>query len=129
MTKRRFVLAVSILFVALALWLIWRGIVAHRSEVHREAAYQSQLQRFQRDLRLGTSRSEVAGYLRSQKILYNEISRNIDVQIGEEPSDSIFCEKWDVYIEMGFSHLPAQIDSSPLDNLNSISVRKYGTCL
>jgi|ERR1700722_1398629 hypothetical protein len=127
--KTRFALAIGILTIALALWFVHRGIAAHRAEMQREVAYQDQLQHFQHEVRLGTSRTGVASYLRSQKILYNEISRNFDVKIGEEPSDSIFCEKWDVYIEMRFSHLPGQIDSSPLDNLNSISVRKYGTCL
>jgi hypothetical protein len=129
MTKRRFVLAVSILFVALALWLIRRGIVAHRSEVQREAAYQSQLHRFQHDLRLGAPRYEVASYLHAHRIAYNGVSKSFDVEIGEEPSDSIFCEKWDVYIELGFSHLKGQFESSPSDNLDSVSIRKIGTCL
>jgi len=97
--------------------------------VKREAGYQNQLQHFRHELRLGTSRPEVESYLHVQKIPYTRINQDFGVKIGEEPSDSIFCKKWDVYIEMGYSHLPGQTDSSPFDNLNSISVRKIGTCL
>ena len=127
--KSRTALAVGILIVALTLWLARSKVEARRAQRLREAAYQSQLQHFQHELRLGAPRSAVASYLHAQKIPYNRISQNFDVKIGEERSDSIFCEKWDVYIELGFSHLRGQLDSSPFDNLNSISVRKYGTCL
>jgi len=50
------------------------------------------------------------------------------VKIGEESSDSIFGEKWDVPIELGVGHLRGQLDWSPFDDLNSISARKYGAC-
>jgi hypothetical protein len=127
--KRRFALAVGILIVVLSLWFIHSRIEGHRVQVQREAAYQNQLEHFQHDLRLGMPRSEVADYLHAHRIAYSQINQNFGVKISEEPSDSIFCEKWDVFIEMGFSHLNGQNDSSPFDNLNSISVLKIGTCL
>lgn len=74
-------------------------------------------------------RSEVKSYLDAQKIAYSEMSWNFDVGIGQEPSNSIFCDHWDVYIEMGFIRLKGQTGASSFDNLDSISVRRIGTCL
>jgi hypothetical protein len=127
--KRRFALAVGTLIAVLSFWFIHSGIEARRTQVQRELAYQNQLQHFQRELRLGMPRSEVAAYLHSQKIQYNGIDQYFDVKIGEEPGGSIFCEKWVIYIEMGFSHLSGQTEPSPFDDLNSVSIRKIGTCL
>ncbi len=129
MMKKRFAIATGILVVLLSVWFTHSRIEADRAKARREVTYQRQLQHFQQGLRLGMPRSEVASYLHAQKIPYSEISQNFDVKIGEEPSDSIFCEKWYVYIEMEFISLKGQIDSSPFDNLDSISVRKIGTCL
>jgi len=84
---------------------------------------------FERDLRLGMSRTDVETYLRTQKISYDEINWNYDEKVGEDPSGSIFCEKWDVYIEMRFIRPQGQFRASPADNLDNIFIQKIGTCL
>jgi hypothetical protein len=127
MKNRYFILAGIVAIVAL-LWLIHSNRV-RRMQALRDAAYQDELKQFQRGLRLGAPRSEVMGYLHSHQIAYSAINQSLDVKIGEDPSGSIFCEKWDVYVEMSFIELRGQIDASPYDNLDDISIRRIGTCL
>jgi len=86
-------------------------------------------QQFKRDLRLGMSRSEVGTYLAARQIAYNEIDWNYDVGVGQDPGGSIFCEKWNVYIEMHFILPRAQPGSSSADRLDDIHIRRIGTCL
>jgi hypothetical protein len=127
--KGRFAVATLALIVVLSLCLVYSRIEAHRAQIQREVTYRAGLEHFQRDLRLGMHRSEVESYLEARKITYSEISPNLDVPIGQEPSKSIFCERWDVYIEMAFTRLTGQTGASSFDNLDSISVRKIGACL
>jgi hypothetical protein len=127
MKSRYFIIAV-IATIAMLLWLT-RSNHVRRMQAQRDAIYQGELQQFQRGLRLGAPRSEVMSYLHSHQIAYSTINRNLDVKIGEDPSDSIFCEKWDVFVEMSFTQQKGQIDTSPLDNLDGISIRRIGTCL
>lgn len=80
---------------------------------------------FQRDLRLGTARTDVAKYLTSRNIVYNGVKYGgadgwtYQVKVGEEPGNLV-CEPWMVYIAMEF-------DAS--DRLYDVHLRKVGTCL
>jgi hypothetical protein len=127
--KRAIAGVVAIAIVLLSLWFFRSKSQDHRAQAQREAAYQAELDRFQHDLRLGMPRSEVTTYLVARKVAYNENSWDLDVRIGREPSNTIFCDHFDVYVELGFTHLKAQAGPSPFDNLDSVSVRKFGTCL
>lgn len=131
---KRAIAAVAIAGVMVVVWQVWAKYEARRSEseaqqAKRDFAYQAELARFQRDLRLGIPRSEVKSYLNTQKVPYNEMQWDFEVRIGHEPSNEWFCDHFDVYIDMEFTHLKGQSDPSPFDNLDNISVRKRGTCL
>ena len=127
--KKPLVLVVSIVVVFLVIAFVRSEVEARRARALREAAYQTELGHFRHDLRLGVHRSEVKSYLDARRVAYSEINWDFDVEIGQEPSRSIFCERWDVYVEMAFTRLTGQTGASPFDNLDSISIRKIGTCL
>lgn len=108
---------------------LWLVRSRHAAQARRDAAYQIQLKRFQHDLRLGMPRSAVEQYLYKGKISYSNISGSLGVMVGQDPGDGIVCGKYYVYIEMDFVYLKGQTEPSPFDNLDSISVKKYGGCL
>lgn len=128
-TRRRIAIIIAAVVLAvLAAWLIYSKRSA-RAQIKRDAVYQAQLAQYKRDLRLGMSRSEVEAYLRARKIPYNEINGDYDAKVGEDPSNSIFCEKWDVYIQMNFVQALRQTESSPSDKLESIFIQRAGICI
>ena len=120
------VFAVAILS---SFWYLRSRTEAHNAQAQRDEAYQSRLQFFQRDLRLGTHRSEVQAYLEGKKVPYISMNSNFAVKIGEDPSREWYCDRWIVYIEFRFSRLSGQMDPSPFDNLDSISMLRIGQCL
>jgi hypothetical protein len=126
--KNKYFVLVAIAFVVVLLWLVHSNRV-RRLQRQREAVYRGDLQQFQRGLRLGMPRSEVVSYLDSRLVDYSTINQSLDVKIGEDPGDGIVCRNWTVYVEMSFARLKGQVDASPLDNLDGISIRRIGTCL
>ena len=127
--RKRVVIGIAVVTALLSSWFVHSKIEAHRAQAQREAVYQQQLDHFQRDMRLGTSRAEVKRYLDSKKISYSRINSNLDVRIGEDPSEQWYCDRFYVYVEFRFSHLKGQTEPLPLDNLSGISIQRIGTCL
>ena len=96
------------------------------NQARREASYRTAVASFQRDLHIGADRAEVQQYLHSQKLDYHVVryggndADTYEIKIGEEPSNSLVCEDWDVYVALEFT---------AADKLQEIHVRKIGTCL
>jgi hypothetical protein len=92
----------------------------------REASYRTAVASFQRDLHIGADRGEVQQYLHSRKLDYHLVryggndADTYEIKIGEEPSNSLVCEDWDVYVALEFTAAA---------KLREIHVRKIGTCL
>jgi hypothetical protein len=126
--KNAYFVLVAVALIAVLLRLI-RSNQVRRIQARRDPVYQPELQRFQPQLRWATPRSGVTTYLHSHPIAYRGINQNLDVKIGEDPGDSIFRQRWNVYVEMSFAPLQGQIDPSPLDNLDGISIGRIGTCV
>jgi hypothetical protein len=105
------------------------SVLVIRSKVNqarREASYRTAVASFQRDLHIGTDRADVQKYLHSRKVDYHAVryggsdADTYEVEIGEEPSYSLVCEDWEVYVALEFT---------VADKLREIHVRKIGTCL
>lgn len=96
------------------------------NQVRRESLYRAAVASFQRDLHVGTDRAAVQQYLHSQKVDYHAVryggndSDTYEIEIGEEPSNSLVCEDWKVYVALEFT---------TTDKLREIHIRKIGTCL
>jgi hypothetical protein len=92
----------------------------------REASYRVAIAPFQRDLHMGMPRAEVQKYLDSRKVNYHAAryggneAETYEIKIGEEPSHSLVCEDWDVYIAFEFT---------AADKLKYIHVIKLDTCM
>lgn len=94
-------------------------------KARREASYRTAVAAFQRDLRIGADRVDVQQYLNSRKVDYHvryggNGAETYEIEIGEEPSDSLVCEDRDVSVTLEFT---------VADKLREIHVRKEGTCL
>jgi hypothetical protein len=92
-----------------------------------ERIWQESLARFQRDVRTGTPRSEVKGYLDAQKTIYSD-GHDILVKLGEEPGDGFTCDRWTGYAQFEFGHDRAA-DPAPQDALTTITLQRIGHCL
>src|SRR5579863_9345689 len=96
------------------------------NQARREASYRTAVASFQRDLHIGDDRAEVQQYLHSRKLDYHVVryggndADTYEIKIGKEPSNSLVCEHWDVYVALEFT---------AADKLREIHVRKIGTCL
>jgi hypothetical protein len=96
------------------------------NESRREASYRAAMASFQRDLHVGMERADVQSYLHSRKLDYHAVRTGgndgdtYEIKIGEEPSHSLACKNWDVYVAIEFT---------AVDKLRDIRVRKEGTCL
>src|SRR5271170_2358198 len=112
---RKAIIIVAVACLLLSGWLFYARHEARLAEyraaqVRRDAAYQEQMNRFQHDARLGMHRAEVKSYLDSKKVSYVRMNSNLDVKIGEDPANEWYCDRWYVYIELRFSHLPGQTE-------------------
>lgn len=71
-------------------------------------------------------RADVRKYLDSQAVAYHAVryggndADTYEIKIAEEPSHSLVCEKWIVYIALEFT---------AADKLRDLHIRKIGTCL
>ena len=128
---------VSLVIVAIALFAAWR-IHSKLEQSNREKAYRETMAPFQRDLHAGVTRAEVESYLDSKKVRYSGVfvggdsAWSYETKIGEEPSESLFCESWIVYVAFEFSSSGNGVpEAKPLsgDTLKDIRIRKVGTCL
>jgi hypothetical protein len=128
---------VAVIVIAVAAASIWH-LHSRAVEARREATYREALAPFQRDLRAGMTREDVRYYLDTKKVMYYPVfygaggAWSYEVKIGEEPSYSLVCESWTVYVAMDFASSGNQIpepDPLPGDTLNQIRIRKFGTCL
>jgi hypothetical protein len=131
---RKVIVIIVVAGLLLSGWLVYARYEARvaqfrAAQAKRDAAYQGQLDRFQHDVRLGMHRAEVKSYLDSKKVSYVQMNSNLAVNIGEDPANEWFCDRWDVYVEFRFSHLPGQTEPLPLDNLDGISIQRIGHCL
>src|SRR5437879_2309020 len=102
--KKIVVLTVGALMVFLG-WHVHSRAIQKR----RYAAYQDALAVYQRDLRAGMTRADVETYLDSKKVRYSAVfvgrdnAWSYETNIAQEPSDSLFCESWMVYVAFDFS--------------------------
>ncbi|HKV78919.1 MAG TPA: hypothetical protein VJP02_12290 [Candidatus Sulfotelmatobacter sp.] len=106
-----------------------RQASAARVRAELDVGYQAQVREYQRALRIGVLRSEVARYLESEKILYRQTQREIDVDLGREPGDGMVCDYWTAYASMEFTRPESQNEPSPIDILANVSLKKVGHCL
>ena len=108
--------------ILLSAFLIFSRIAQSR----REAAYQSAMAPFQRDLRAGTDRPDVKKYLDSHGVKYHSVryggsdASTLEIEIGEEPPRNLWCEESYVYIALEFT---------AEEKLQQVHIRKIGTCL
>jgi|CZKJ01.1.fsa_nt_gi hypothetical protein len=107
--------------VLVSVWLIGSKVAQER----RDSAYRTVIAQFQRDLPVGTPKSEVKKYLDSRNIQYFADERGgsrieaYEIKIGEDPG-GLACEPWDVYVALEFSSA---------DVLRQIHIRRSQTCL
>jgi hypothetical protein len=126
--KRGLALA-AVIGVLFSFWLLRTHNRSRRAQHERDAVYEEQLNRFQRNVRLGMHRTEVKSYLESAKVPYVQMNSDLAVKIGEYAADEWYCDSWYVYIEFRFSHLGGQTQPQLLDSLDSVSIEKIGHCL
>jgi hypothetical protein len=124
---------IALLVIALSLAVLYRRHEATRAHLRRERqaaemVWQEFVTVYQRDVPLGTARSEVKKYLDGQKARYID-GRNIMVRLGETPDDGLFCAYRYVYASFDFSPPQNQTDPSPLAKLTGISLKRVGHCL
>jgi hypothetical protein len=90
------------LIVLVSAWLAYTKVTQSR----RDASYRTAIAPFQRDLHLGMERADVRKYLDSQAAAYHSVrfggsdADTYEIKIAEEPSHSLVCEKWTVYIAL-----------------------------
>jgi hypothetical protein len=96
------------------------------NNARRDASYGTALASYQRDLHIGADKADLQQYLHSRKLDYHAVryggndADTYEIQIGVEPSNSLVCEDWDVYVALEFT---------AADKLREIHIRKIGTCL
>jgi hypothetical protein len=72
------------------------------------------------------NRVEIEKYLDSKAVAYHRVrdggsdADTDEIKIAEEPSYSLVCEEWTVYIALEFT---------AADKLRDLHIRKVGTCL
>jgi hypothetical protein len=94
-------------------------------ESRRNSSYRAAVDRFQRDLPLGTPKADVRKYLDSRNIQYYAATRGgsrveaFEIKIGEDPG-GLVCEHWNVSVALEFSSE---------DVLRQIHIKREGTCL
>ena len=112
---------VPLVVFAVALVAGWLGYSKYM-QTRREAAYRLALAPFQRDLHVGTSKTDVEKYLHSHDVLYNAIDfgQTYLVEIAQEPSGNFWCEPWRVCVALEFGSA---------NTLKEVHIRKFGTCL
>jgi hypothetical protein len=127
-------IVLSVLLAVFISWYVRSGIVQSR----RDATYRQALTRFQRDLRLGMTRADVETYLKSRQVVYSRSYEggsgawSFIKKIGEEPSASIVCASWSVFITFDFlssENKRLGADPLPTDTLKRIRIEKVGDCL
>ena len=112
---------VALAVFAVALVAGWLSYSKH-VQARRDAAYRVALAPFQRDLHVGTSRTDVEKYFRLHSVQYNAIDdgQTYLVEIAQEPPGNLWCEPWRVNVAFEFGST---------DTLNAVHIRKFGTCL
>ena len=123
------VIAVIVLFSAAVFYKRYEARRTHLrlEQQAAEVVWHEFLMQFQRDVRLGTTRSEVKKYLEAKKMPYAD-GRDIMVKLGEEPGDGFACDRWSVYARFEFRNASAT-DPAPQDALTAISLQRIGHCL
>jgi len=125
----------GIILLAVACYLVYgyrqlklQSAAAHRTRSDLEVKFQSQHEQYQLDLPIGTPRAQVRKYLDSHKVQYNEWRGEISVHLGDEP-DVFPCDRWDVYVSLEFDHAQDKPESTLLDKLTKVSLKRVGHCL
>ena len=93
----------------------------------RETIWSAMINRFQRDLPIGSSRSEVKKQLESGRYQYVD-GDDIRVNLGQVAGDGFVCDYWMEYISFDFQRKD-QANPTPDDKLRGISLKKLGHCL
>ena len=116
-------IAIAVFLVALvSTWLVYTTV----TQARRDASYRAAIAPSQRDLHLGMDTADVRKYLDSRAVAYHSVrdggsdADTYQIKIAEEPSHSLVCENWNVYIALEFT---------PADKLRDLHIRKIGTCL
>jgi len=115
--------------IALCVVLLW-GAHFHRNlriGKEKQSIFQVQLEAYQRDVPLGTPRTEVKDFLNNHKTSYAD-GRDILVKLGEMPGDGFACDRWMVSAKFEFGDASAS-SPGPQDALTAISLQEIGHCL
>ena len=127
-----------LLFLVFGLLLYGGYIYLHLKRQSEEAArvraeldvgYQAQVQQYQRALRIGTPPSAVMKYLELGKIVYWQTQREININLGPEPGDSLVCDSWTAYVSLEFGPPKNRAEAALDDIVANVSLKKIGHCL
>jgi hypothetical protein len=136
---RRWLLPIVLLLVVALAALSMRHFSQERVQQKREAAYQSALRSFSKDLRPGMTRKEVEDYLRARNVKFRQMccvdanerfSTNVYddlAKIGQEDAPWV-CNEKNVYVAFQFigperNSLGPVADAS--DTLRAISIYRW----
>jgi hypothetical protein len=114
---RKGVAVAVFLVVLVSTWLAYTKVTQSR----RDASYRAAIALFQRDLHLAMDRADVRKYLDSQAVAYHSVryggndADTYEIKIAEEPSHSLVCENWNVYVALEFT---------AADKLRALHIRK-----
>ena len=123
-SMKKIIATVFIVIACLSAGLICFKVVRARRQkavqAQRKTAYREAMRPFQRDLSLAMARADVEDYLLRRKVQYGPSEGgSYFVQIGEEPGDSLVCDRWSVYVALDFKSA----------TLSKIHIQKIGHCL
>jgi hypothetical protein len=135
--KRRLLLSIVVVIIVVASAIAVRNHGRSVARKKREAAYQSALQNYSRDLRPGLRRTEVEGYMRARNVKFSRIytafggrreSQYADIlKIGKEAAPW-YCSEAYVYVAFEFSGVEKfEQDSDLLERIEIF--RPYTGCL
>src|SRR5215813_6316353 len=113
-TRRMFLAIAAAAIVALAIGIsAWRSHVRdfQRQQALRDAVYAAAVEGFQHDLKIGTQRAQVKQFLESRRMQYEEVyfgssgatGWSYTVNVGREPSNTLWCDYWNVYVALNFN--------------------------
>ena len=125
--KRTFVVSILLIASICGVILALNAFKANKNR-QRRAKYEAMAEGFRRELVAGTTRREVAQYLRSRHVEFHEVSSYYETL-------SFPCSRWTAYVVFDF-HSPNteeaekfQWPPSDDDRLDSIRPKSIGTCL
>lgn len=135
--KQKLILALVSVFLIGAVFLSIRHLRWKTAQARRDAEYTKILDSYRQSLHRGMTRSGVTDYLDSHKAKYSIINGTggtwaYSINIGEDPSNVWYCNRWEVYVLFEFNSSTVKDPEDkplPTDILRGIDLQKIGDCL